>query len=116
MPIRMPLLDWQRSSVVEQGNHNPLVGGSNPSAATTITVLGCDGGVLFANARTPGIEPCSSISLPPVYIRREEDLLFFTHQEMPRVQGIFKRLGIQNSRDIVLIDARNDNKLSGSKA
>ena len=27
-------LDWQRSSVVEQGNHNPLVGGSNPSAAT----------------------------------------------------------------------------------
>src|SRR5256885_10974725 len=27
---------WQRSSVVEQGNHNPLVGGSNPSAATTI--------------------------------------------------------------------------------
>src|SRR4051812_17253032 len=24
----------QRSSVVEQGNHNPLVGGSNPSAAT----------------------------------------------------------------------------------
>ena len=25
---------WQRSSVVEQGNHNPLVGGSNPSAAT----------------------------------------------------------------------------------
>ena len=26
---------WQRSSVVEQGNHNPLVGGSNPSAATS---------------------------------------------------------------------------------
>src|ERR1051326_5982519 len=25
----------QRSSVVEQGNHNPLVGGSNPSAATS---------------------------------------------------------------------------------
>jgi hypothetical protein len=25
---------WQRSSAVEQGNHNPLVGGSNPSAAT----------------------------------------------------------------------------------
>jgi tRNA-uridine 2-sulfurtransferase len=27
---------WQRSSVVEQGNHNPLVGGSNPSAATKL--------------------------------------------------------------------------------
>ncbi len=27
----------QRSSVVEQGNHNPLVGGSNPSAATSST-------------------------------------------------------------------------------
>ena len=25
---------WQRSSVVEQRNHNPLVGGPNPSAAT----------------------------------------------------------------------------------
>ena len=27
---------WQRSSVVEQRNHNPLVGGPNPSAATKI--------------------------------------------------------------------------------
>ena len=27
---------WQRSSVVEQRNHNPLVGGPNPSAATRI--------------------------------------------------------------------------------
>ena len=25
---------WHRSSAVEQGNHNPLVGGSNPSGAT----------------------------------------------------------------------------------
>ena len=29
---------WQRSSVVEQRNHNPLVGGPNPSAATKIWV------------------------------------------------------------------------------
>src|SRR3954470_12151853 len=29
-----PLAGWRRSSAVEQGNHNPLVGGSNPSAAT----------------------------------------------------------------------------------
>ena len=28
---------WQRSSVVEQRNHNPLVGGPNPSAATKIS-------------------------------------------------------------------------------
>jgi transcriptional regulator with XRE-family HTH domain len=26
---------WQRSSVVEQGTHKPLVGGSNPPAATS---------------------------------------------------------------------------------
>jgi hypothetical protein len=25
---------WQRSSVVEQGTHKPLVAGSNPAAAT----------------------------------------------------------------------------------
>ena len=30
------LTAWQRSSVVEQRNHNPLVGGPNPSAATRI--------------------------------------------------------------------------------
>ena len=30
---------WHRSSAVEQGNHNPLVGGSNPSGATTATTL-----------------------------------------------------------------------------
>lgn len=30
---------WQRSSAVEQGNHNPLVGGSNPSAATKFSNL-----------------------------------------------------------------------------
>ena len=30
-PLR---IGWRRSSAVEQGNHNPLVGGSNPPAAT----------------------------------------------------------------------------------
>ena len=30
---------WQRSSVVEQRNHNPLVGGPNPSAATKIQTV-----------------------------------------------------------------------------
>ncbi len=28
---------WQRSSVAEQGTHKPLVGGSNPPAATFFT-------------------------------------------------------------------------------
>ena len=32
--ISPPPVGWRRSSAVEQGNHNPLVGGSNPSAAT----------------------------------------------------------------------------------
>ena len=36
---------WQRSSVVEQRNHNPLVGGPNPSAATRISR--CSGIFLF---------------------------------------------------------------------
>src|SRR5579883_685232 len=34
-----PSYRWQRSSVVEQGNHNPLVGGSNPSAATILPLV-----------------------------------------------------------------------------
>jgi hypothetical protein len=29
---------WQRSSVVEQGTHKPLVGGSNPPAATSLSL------------------------------------------------------------------------------
>ena len=37
-------LMWQRSSVVEQGNHNPLVGGSNPSAATHSVQIGATRG------------------------------------------------------------------------
>ena len=31
---RPSAMGWRRSSAVEQGNHNPLVGGSNPPAAT----------------------------------------------------------------------------------
>jgi len=33
-----------------------------------------------------------------------------------RVQRILKRLGLEGNKDIVLIDARKDNKPSGSKA
>src|SRR5208337_26280 len=40
--ISPPLCGWRRSSAVEQGNHNPLVGGSNPPAATIqIQILIC---------------------------------------------------------------------------
>jgi hypothetical protein len=39
---RAARMAWRRSSAVEQGNHNPLVGGSNPSAATIpIAFLAC---------------------------------------------------------------------------
>lgn len=34
LPARLQHMAWQRSSGVEQGNHNPLVGSSNLSAAT----------------------------------------------------------------------------------
>ena len=40
-------------------------------------------------------------------------ILFFTDTELYRVNTILNRLGLQNCRDIVLIDAR-DNKLSAS--
>src|SRR5262245_41025174 len=35
----MPALRWRRSSVVEQGNHNPCVGGSNPPGATNLLTM-----------------------------------------------------------------------------
>ena len=43
-------------------------------------------------------------------------ILFFTPEELRRVQRILKKLDLQKNPDIVLIDARNDNKPSGSKA
>ena len=43
-------------------------------------------------------------------------ILFFTAQEEQRVTGILDKLGILGHKDIVLIDARADNKPSGSKA
>src|SRR5258708_7800314 len=45
---RNQLTYWRGSSVVEQGNHNPLVGGSNPSPATILSFSS-----LRANARAP---------------------------------------------------------------
>lgn len=43
-------------------------------------------------------------------------ILFFTEQEEQRAVGILNKLGILNHKDVVLIDARADNKPSGSKA
>lgn len=43
-------------------------------------------------------------------------ILFFTAAERLKVERIFKNLGITKDPDIVTIDARKDNKPSGSKA
>lgn len=43
-------------------------------------------------------------------------IIFFSAAERTRVEGILDRLGILGHKDVVLIDARNDNKPSGSKA
>ncbi len=42
-------------------------------------------------------------------------IIYFTFQELRRVQGILKRLGLEGKENIVLIDARKDNKTSASK-
>lgn len=43
-------------------------------------------------------------------------IVYFTAGELKRVIAVLKRLGQKESADLVLIDARNDNKPSGSKA
>lgn len=43
-------------------------------------------------------------------------ILFFTAAEERKVHRILKKLGIEKSPDVVLIDASKDNKPSGSKA
>jgi hypothetical protein len=43
-------------------------------------------------------------------------IIFFSATEQARVEGILDKLGILGHKDVVLIDARNDNKPSGSKA
>jgi hypothetical protein len=43
-------------------------------------------------------------------------ILYFTEQELTKVNTILRELKLENHRDIILIDARNDNKPSGSKA
>ena len=43
-------------------------------------------------------------------------IFYFTNKELDRVNGILRMLGISGAKDIVLVDARRDNKPSGSKA
>lgn len=43
-------------------------------------------------------------------------IFYFTETEQARVRTILERLGMSDSPHVVLIDARNDNKPSGSKA
>jgi hypothetical protein len=43
-------------------------------------------------------------------------IIYFSLDELARVEGILKKLKLLRRKDIVLVDARNDNKPSGSKA
>lgn len=43
-------------------------------------------------------------------------IVYFSEGQLVRVQRILKELGMTNDENIVLIDARRDNKPSGSKA
>jgi len=43
-------------------------------------------------------------------------IIYFTEAEFKRVKAILQKLGLDGNRDVVLIDARGDNKPSGSKA
>lgn len=43
-------------------------------------------------------------------------ILFFTDDELAKVVGILRHLGVEESKDIILIDGRASNKPSGSKA
>ena len=43
-------------------------------------------------------------------------IIFFSQAEQARAEGILGKLGLLGHQDIVLIDARDDNKPSGSKA
>jgi hypothetical protein len=43
-------------------------------------------------------------------------ILYFSHDELERVATVLEELGLENDESIILIDARADNKPSGSKA
>jgi hypothetical protein len=43
-------------------------------------------------------------------------ILFFSYDDEQKVRAILKELSLENEKYVVLIDARNDNKPSASKA
>ena len=43
-------------------------------------------------------------------------IVYFAKQGLKRVEGILKELKLSGNPDVVLVDARSDNKPSGSKA
>jgi predicted lactoylglutathione lyase len=43
-------------------------------------------------------------------------IVYFSAAERKRVEGILKKLKLAGDRDVILVDARKDNKPSGSKA
>lgn len=43
-------------------------------------------------------------------------ILYFSEQELKKVQKVLQELGLQEAKNIILIDARNDNKPSASTA
>ena len=43
-------------------------------------------------------------------------IIFFSEDQLSRVEAILRRLGLNDSPDVILIDARNDNKPSASNA
>jgi len=43
-------------------------------------------------------------------------IVYFTVSERKRVEKILKEVSLLGNKDIVLVDARKDNKPSGSKA
>lgn len=43
-------------------------------------------------------------------------ILYFTQEQQAKVSGVLRKLGLEKSKDIVLIDGSADNKPSGSKA
>lgn len=43
-------------------------------------------------------------------------IIYFSYAQLTRVRGVLKRLQLDKHSDIVLLDARNDNKHSASNA
>ena len=43
-------------------------------------------------------------------------IIYFTEDELVRTRKILRELNMENDPNIYLVDARNDNKPSGSKA